>query len=125
MVDALNGAPGLYSARYAGVDGEEADAKNREKLLAELANVPTERRQAKFVSTIVLLQHPSDPSPIIAQGECDGQIIYEEKGENGFGYDSLFLALKRLYLCRIRNRREKKISHRAKALAVLKSKLTA
>ena len=57
VVDALNGAPGLYSARYAGVDGE-ADAKNREKLLAELANVPTERRQAKFVSTIVLLQHP-------------------------------------------------------------------
>ena len=68
VVDALNGAPGLYSARYAGVDGEEADAKNREKLLAELADVPTERRQAKFVSTIVLLQHPSDPSPIIAQG---------------------------------------------------------
>ena len=70
VVDALNGAPGLYSARYAGVDGDEADAKNREKLLAELADVPTERRQAKFVSTIVLLQHPSDPSPIIAQGEC-------------------------------------------------------
>ena len=91
VVDALNGAPGLYSARYAGVDGDEADAKNREKLLAELADVPTERRQAKFVSTIVLLQHPSDPSPIIAQGECDGKIIYEEKGENGFGYDPLFL----------------------------------
>ena len=52
VVDALNGAPGLYSARYAGVDGDEADAKNREKLLAELADVPTERRQAKFVSTI-------------------------------------------------------------------------
>ena len=86
----VNGAPGLYSARYAGVDGDEADAKNREKLLAELVDVPSERRQAKFVSTIVLLQHPSDPSPIIAQGECDGQIIYEEKGENGFGYDSLF-----------------------------------
>ena len=92
VVDALNGAPGLYSARYAGVDGEEADAKNREKLLAELSDVPSERRQAKFVSTIVLLQHPSDPSPIIAQGECDGKIIYEEKGENGFGYDSLFFS---------------------------------
>ena len=101
----------MYSARYAGVDGDEADAKNREKLLAELADVPTERRQAKFVSTIVLLQHPSDPSPIIAQGECDGQIIYEEKGENGFGYDSLFFSpRKRLYFCRIRNRREKRKS---------------
>ena len=66
VVDALNGAPGLYSARYAGVDGEQADAKNREKLLAELANVPTEPRSAQFVSTIVLLPHPTDPSPIIA-----------------------------------------------------------
>ena len=47
------------------------------------------------MSTIVLLQHPSDPSPIIAQGECDGQIIYEEKGANGFGYDRSFLALKK------------------------------
>ena len=79
VVDALMVRPGLYSARYAGVDGEEADAKNREKLLTELADVPTERRQAKFVSTIVLLQHPSDPSPIIAQGECDGKIIYKRE----------------------------------------------
>ena len=126
VVDALNGAPGLYSARYAGVDGDEADAKNREKLLAELADVPTERRQAKFVSTIVLLQHPSDPSPIIAQGECDGQIIYEEKGENGFGYDSLFFSPEKdCTFAELETVEKKKISHRAKALAVLKSKLTA
>ena len=126
VVDALNGAPGLYSARYAGVDGEQADAKNREKLLAELADVPTERRQAKFVSTIVLLQHPSDPSPIIAQGECDGQIIYEEKGENGFGYDSLFFSPEKdCTFAELETVEKKKISHRAKALAVLKSKLTA
>ena len=58
VVDVLNGAPGLYSARYAGVDGDEADAKNREKLLAELSDVPTERRQAKFVSTIVFITTP-------------------------------------------------------------------
>jgi len=108
------------------VDGDEADAKNREKLLAELADVPTERRQAKFVSTIVLLQHPSDPSPIIAQGECDGQIIYEEKGENGFGYDSLFFSPEKGYtFAELETVEKKKISHRAKALAVLKSKLTA
>ncbi|MDU5841409.1 MAG: RdgB/HAM1 family non-canonical purine NTP pyrophosphatase [Haemophilus parainfluenzae] len=126
VVDALNGAPGLYSARYAGVDGDEADAKNREKLLAELADVPTERRQAKFVSTIVLLQHPSDPSPIIAQGECDGQIIYEEKGEHGFGYDSLFFSPEKgCTFAELETVEKKKISHRAKALAVLKSKLTA
>ena len=126
VVEALNGAPGLYSARYAGVDGDEADAKNREKLLAELADVPTERRQAKFVSTIVLLQHPSDPSPIIAQGECDGQIIYEEKGENGFGYDSLFFSPEKgCTFAELETVEKKKISHRAKALAVLKSKLSA
>ena len=125
-VVALNGAPGVYSARYAGVDGDEADAKNREKLLAELADVPTERRQAKFVSTIVLLQHPSDPSPIIAQGECDGQIIYEEKGQNGFGYDSLFFSPEKdCTFAELETVEKKKISHRAKALAVLKSKLTA
>jgi len=104
VVDALNGAPGLYSARYAGVDGEEADAKNREKLLAELADVPTERRQAKFVSTIVLLQ----------------------KGENGFGYDSLFFSPEKgCTFAELETVEKKKISHRAKALAVLKSKLTA
>ena len=125
VVDALNGAPGLYSARYAGVDGDEADAKNREKLLAELADVPTERRQAKFVSTIVLLQHPSDPSPIIAQGECEGNIIYEEKGENGFGYDSLFFSPEKgCTFAELETVEKKKISHRAKALAVLKSKLS-
>ena len=124
-VKALNGAPGLYSARYAGVDGDEADAKNREKLLAELSNVPSERRQAKFVSTIVLLQHPSDPSPIIAQGECDGKIIYEEKGENGFGYDSLFFSPEKgCTFAELETVEKKKISHRAKALAVLKSKLS-
>ena len=96
------------------------------KLLAELADVPTERRQAKFVSTIVLLQHPSDPSPIIAQGECDGQIIYEEKGENGFGYDSLFFSPEKdCTFAELETVEKKKISHRAKALAVLKSKLTA
>ena len=60
------------------------------------------------MSTIVLLQHPSDPSPIIAQGECDGQIIYEEKGENGFGYDSLFFSPEKgCTFAELENRREK------------------
>ena len=61
VVEALNGAPGLYSARYAGVDGEQADAANRAKLLAELGSLPSAQRSAKFVSTIVLLRHPTDP----------------------------------------------------------------
>ncbi len=126
VVEALNGAPGLYSARYAGVDGEQADAKNRAKLLAELADVPTERRKAKFVSTIVLLQHPADPSPIIAQGECHGVISFEEKGDNGFGYDALFFSPEQgCTFAELETVEKKKISHRARALTVLKAKLGA
>lgn len=124
VVNALNGAPGLYSARYAGEDGN--DAKNREKLLAELANVAEEKRQAKFVSCIVFLQHPTDPSPIIAEGECHGVIAFEEKGENGFGYDSLFFSPEQgCTFAELETVEKKKISHRARALKVLKEKLGA
>ncbi|MCU9998209.1 RdgB/HAM1 family non-canonical purine NTP pyrophosphatase [[Pasteurella] aerogenes] len=124
VVQALDGAPGLYSARYAGVDGHDADAKNRQKLLAELADIPAEQRQAKFVSCIVLLQHPTDPSPIIAEGECFGQIGFAEKGENGFGYDSLFISADtHCTFAELATVEKKKISHRAKALSVLKVRL--
>lgn len=122
VVSALNGAPGLYSARYAGEEGN--DAKNREKLLAELAHIAQEQRQAKFVSCIVFLQHPTDPSPIIAEGKCCGVIGFEEKGENGFGYDSLFFSPEQgCTFAELETVEKKKISHRAKALSVLKSKL--
>ncbi|TCP94640.1 XTP/dITP diphosphohydrolase [Cricetibacter osteomyelitidis] len=122
VVEALNGAPGLYSARYAGKDGD--DTANRQKLLHELANKPADQRQAKFVSCIVLLQHPMDPSPIIAEGECHGIIAFAEKGENGFGYDSLFFSpeINRTF-AELETAEKKKISHRARALAVLKQKL--
>lgn len=124
VVQALKGAPGLYSARYAGVDGSEADIKNREKLLAELKDVPEEQRQAKFVSCIVMLQHENDPSPIIAEGECFGEIAFAEKGENGFGYDSLFFYPElNCTFAELDTAEKKKISHRARALTVLKTKL--
>ena len=71
-VKALNGAPGLYSARYAGEEGN--DVANRQKLLREMASVPAEARQAKFVSCIVFLNHETDPTPKIAIGECFGEI---------------------------------------------------
>lgn len=123
VVNTLNGAPGLYSARYAGEEGN--DAKNRQKLLAELADVPKEKRQAKFVSCIVLLQHPTDPSPIIAEGECHGVIGFEEKGENGFGYDSLFFSPEQgCTFAELETTEKKKISHRARALQKLKAKLS-
>ncbi|WP_439236334.1 RdgB/HAM1 family non-canonical purine NTP pyrophosphatase [Lonepinella koalarum] len=124
VVAALNGEPGLYSARYAGAEGENAEALNRQKLLQKLTNVPAEQRQAKFVSCIVLLQHETDPSPIIAEGECFGQIGFVEKGSNGFGYDSLFFSPeKNCTFAELDPAEKKKISHRAKALAVLKVKL--
>lgn len=124
VVAALKGAPGLYSARYAGEDGN--DAKNRQKLLAEMANVPEAQRQAKFVSCIVFLQHPTDPSPIIAEGECHGVIGFEEKGQNGFGYDSLFFSpAQGCTFAELETVEKKKISHRAQALKVLKAKLGA
>ncbi|MCI5763587.1 RdgB/HAM1 family non-canonical purine NTP pyrophosphatase [Actinobacillus porcinus] len=123
-VEALGGAPGLYSARYAGVEGDNADALNRQKLLQELADVPVEKRQAKFVSCIVLLQHETDPTPIIAEGECFGTILFEEKGENGFGYDSLFYSPEKgCTFAELETLEKKKISHRARALTVLKAKL--
>ncbi|MCW9733181.1 RdgB/HAM1 family non-canonical purine NTP pyrophosphatase [Avibacterium sp. 20-15] len=124
VVNALNGEPGLYSARYAGVEGEQADTENRKKLLQKLANVPAGERQAKFVSCIVLLQHETDPSPIIAEGECEGEITFAEKGKNGFGYDSVFFYPKKdRTFAELDTQEKKKISHRASALSVLKERL--
>ncbi|MCW9699861.1 MULTISPECIES: RdgB/HAM1 family non-canonical purine NTP pyrophosphatase [unclassified Avibacterium] len=124
VVNALNGEPGLYSARYASVEGDQADAENRKKLLQKLANVPAGERQAKFVSCIVLLQHETDPSPIIAEGECEGEITFAEKGENGFGYDSVFFYPKKdRTFAELDTQEKKKISHRASALSVLKERL--
>ncbi|MDG6897144.1 non-canonical purine NTP pyrophosphatase [Actinobacillus delphinicola] len=124
VVKALNNAPGLYSARYAGVDDEDPGFHNRKKLLAEMANVPKNEREAKFVSCIVMLQTPTDPSPIIAEGECYGEITFEEKGENGFGYDSLFFSPeKNCTFAELEPTEKKQISHRANALKILKQKL--
>ncbi|MDG6895487.1 RdgB/HAM1 family non-canonical purine NTP pyrophosphatase [Volucribacter amazonae] len=124
VVPALGGEPGLYSARYAGVDGELADKHNRQKLLQKMTALNDEQRQAKFVSCIVMLQHAKDPSPIIAEGECMGTILTEEKGDNGFGYDSLFFSPElNASFAEVDTSEKKKISHRAKALAQLKQKL--
>ncbi|UKH24206.1 RdgB/HAM1 family non-canonical purine NTP pyrophosphatase [Actinobacillus pleuropneumoniae] len=121
-VDALGGAPGLYSARYAGEDGN--DEANRKKLLAELQNVADEIRGAKFVSCIVFLQHETDPTPKIALGECFGEILREERGQNGFGYDSLFFyPPKNCSFAELETSEKKQISHRAIALDVLKQQL--
>jgi len=88
VVDALNGAPGVISARYAGVGA--SDQENLLKLLKDLEDIPTEQRTARFVCVIVFMRHANDPLPIIAQGTWEGRILTESVGENGFGYDPVF-----------------------------------
>lgn len=88
VVDALNGAPGVISARYAGENASDQD--NLIKLLTDMENVPIEQRSARFVCVIVLLRHADDPLPLIASGVWEGQILFESLGQNGFGYDPIF-----------------------------------
>ncbi len=85
-VDALGGAPGVYSARYGGEP--KSDARNNERLLAELGGKAD--RRARFVSVIVFVRHADDPQPVIAEGEWHGEILESPRGDSGFGYDPLF-----------------------------------
>jgi XTP/dITP diphosphohydrolase len=87
-VDALQGAPGIYSARFAGVGA--SDDKNNQLLLAKLTQVPSSQRTARYHCVIVYMHHPNDPMPLICQGTWEGHIVLEPRGENGFGYDPLF-----------------------------------
>ena len=89
-VDALRGAPGLYSARYAGGHGD-AQANIR-KLLDAMRDVPAETRTAHYVAVIVLLRHAGDPQPLIAEGRWYGRIASAPRGEGGFGYDPVFVS---------------------------------
>jgi len=87
-VDALGGAPGIYSARYAGSGA--SDQANLEKLLEELREVPESRRGARFQCLMVYLEHAADPTPLICQGTWEGRILFQPRGANGFGYDPVF-----------------------------------
>ena len=89
-VDALKGEPGIYSARYAGFHGPEADIDNNAKLLRELENIAEADRTARFRCVIAYMRHAKDPMPLICQGTWEGRILFKEEGENGFGYDPLF-----------------------------------
>ena len=88
-VDALNGAPGIYSARYAGSGASDDD--NLRKLLAALEGLPESERGARFQCVIVYLRHAEDPTPLICQGTWEGRILTVPRGTNGFGYDPAFL----------------------------------
>jgi XTP/dITP diphosphohydrolase len=87
-VDALRGAPGIYSARFAGENA--SDQANLEKLLAELGDIPETQRSARFQCLLVYMRHARDPTPLICQGSWEGRILFTARGNNGFGYDPVF-----------------------------------
>lgn len=87
-VDALDGRPGIYSARYAGEGA--TDQANLEKLLTDMAGVPEQQRRCRFHCVMVYLRHPEDPVPIICHGVWEGRLLTSPRGENGFGYDPIF-----------------------------------
>lgn len=117
-VDALGGAPGLYSARYAGTHG---DARaNIDKLLDALREVPDERRTAHFHAVVVLLRHAEDPQPLVAEASWHGRILRAPRGDGGFGYDPVFLDPEHgRAAAEIEPALKNRISHRGRALAAL------
>jgi XTP/dITP diphosphohydrolase len=115
-VDALHGAPGVYSARFAGEHGN--DEANWRKLLAELADVPDEQRTARFRCTLAYVE-PGE-APVIATGACEGMIAREPKGTNGFGYDPVFYLPERgCMMAEVDADTKNQISHRAAAMRQL------
>lgn len=123
-VDFLKGAPGIYSARFSGENA--TDALNREKLLSLLADVPAAERSARYQTVIVFMRHSTDPTPIICQGTWEGQISTEERGSNGFGYDSIFfLPDRNCHAAELDDNTKQKLSHRGKAMSAFLQQLRA
>ena len=121
-VDALDGAPGIYSARYAGCEGPEADAENTLKLLSELEQVPESERGARFQCAIAFMRYAADPMPLVCQGTWEGRILFRPRGENGFGYDPLFFVPgENRTSAELPPARKNALSHRARAIGQLLS----
>lgn len=122
VADALGGAPGIRSARYAGPGA--SDRANIDKLLVELRGVPLERRTARFVCVLAWLRHPADPTPLICQGSWEGVILTEPRGANGFGYDPVFFVpgVQRT-AAEIDPAGKNRLSHRGRALTLLGEQL--
>ena len=122
-VDALGGAPGVISARYAGENATDRD--NLEKLLEELVDVPDSKRSARFHCVLVYMSTETDPSPIIAQGVWEGAILHQPIGAHGFGYDPIFFVPeKNCSSAQLEPDIKNQLSHRAKALKVLMEKFS-
>ena len=120
-VDALGGAPGIYSARYA--DGQ-GDAANNAKLLEALKEVPDAERTGQFVCVLALVRHADDPLPILCEGLWPGRILHAAQGEHGFGYDPLFQPDgEAVSAAELAPAEKNQRSHRARAMAQLKQRL--
>lgn len=117
-VDALDGAPGVYSARYA---GEHAtDQQNLTKLLNAMKDVPEAQRTARFHCVLVLMRHENDPTPLVCHGSWEGRILTEAHGSNGFGYDPIFFVPEdNCASAQLEPARKKQLSHRGQALKKL------
>ena len=117
-VDALNGAPGIYSARYAGPDAN--DSNNNAALLKALENTPKGKRSARYQCVLVFMRHAQDPTPLICQGSWEGEILVEPEGNGGFGYDPIFwVPSHNMAAAQLDKNEKNKISHRGKALKLL------
>ena len=122
VVDALGGAPGIHSARYAGPGG--GDAANNDKLLRALAGRPEGERAARFECAVVWMRHPRDPVPLIARGTWAGRVLEAPRGANGFGYDPLFLdPATGCTAAELPPERKDALSHRGQALRALRAML--
>lgn len=123
LVDALRGAPGIYSARFAGEKAKTED--NINKLLSELKPVTKDKRQARFYCALVFLQYATDPTPLICEGVWNGIILDEPLGNKGFGYDPVFFDPNELCsAAELDITKKNQISHRGKALKLLIEKLS-
>ncbi|GED47036.1 dITP/XTP pyrophosphatase [Vreelandella aquamarina] len=117
-VDALNGAPGIYSARYAGEP--KSDQRNNEKLLAALSECAEGQRTARYWCVLVYLRHAEDPVPVIVQRSWEGEVLAHPRGEGGFGYDPLFwLPDQGMSVAELPSETKNRLSHRGRALHTL------
>lgn len=124
IVDALNGAPGIHSARYAGPGA--SDRENVDKLLHELGVTPEHLRGARFQCVMVLMRHALDPVPLIAQGTWEGRILSAAQGEGGFGYDPVFFVpTHRCSSAELPAAVKNQLSHRGRALRKLLAEMAA
>ncbi|MCG6382697.1 XTP/dITP diphosphatase [Vibrio fluvialis] len=117
-VDYLGGAPGVYSARYAGEDA--SDQQNLEKLLDAMKDVPEAQRSARFHCVLVLMRHENDPTPLVCHGKWEGRILTQAHGSNGFGYDPIFFVPEEnCASAQLEPMCKKQLSHRGQALKKL------